>query len=73
MKFKHDMELCLTNSKTMEPRKAQLDRLIVPLLFFGLTMHLRKNLYTMIVFHLLFNLAGVQIYTVILGLGGTPG
>lgn len=44
--------------------------LIVPFIFFGLTMHLRKNLYTMIMFHLLFNLAGVQIYNVLLGLGG---
>ncbi len=43
--------------------------LIVPFLFFGLTMQLRKNLYTMIVFHLLFNLAGVQIYHVLLNLG----
>ena len=43
--------------------------LIVPFIFFGLTMQLRKNLYTMIVFHLLFNLAGVQIYHVLLGLG----
>jgi uncharacterized protein len=43
--------------------------LIVPFLFFGLTMQLRKNLYTMIVFHLLFNLAGVQIYHVLLSLG----
>ncbi|TAJ50372.1 MAG: CPBP family intramembrane metalloprotease [Chitinophagaceae bacterium] len=43
--------------------------LIVPILFFGLTMQLRKNLYTLIMFHLLFNLAGVQIYQVILGLG----
>jgi len=43
--------------------------LIVPCIFFGLTMHLRKNLYTLIVFHLLFNLAGVQIYHVLLGLG----
>lgn len=43
--------------------------LIVPFLFFGLTMQLRKNLYTMIMFHLLFNLAGVQIYHVLLGLG----
>ncbi len=42
--------------------------LIVPCLFFGLTMQLRKNLYTMIAFHLLFNLAGVQIYHVLLGL-----
>lgn len=42
--------------------------LIVPFIFFGLTMQLRKNLYTMIVFHLLFNLAGVQIYHVLLGL-----
>lgn len=40
--------------------------LIVPFLFFGLTMQLRKNLYTMIVFHLLFNLAGVQIYHILL-------
>jgi uncharacterized protein len=44
--------------------------LIVPFLFFGLTMQLRKNLYTAIMFHLLFNLAGVQIYHVLLGLGG---
>ena len=44
--------------------------LLVPFLFFGLVMQLRKNLYTMIVFHLLFNLAGVQIYNVLLGLGG---
>lgn len=43
--------------------------LIVPIMFFGLTMQLRKNLYTLIIFHLLFNLAGVQIYQVILGLG----
>ena len=43
--------------------------LILPFIFFGLTMQLRKNLYTMIVFHLLFNLAGVQIYNVVLGLG----
>jgi uncharacterized protein len=43
--------------------------LIVPFLFFGLTMQLRKNLYTMIMFHLLFNLAGVQIYHVLLSLG----
>jgi uncharacterized protein len=43
--------------------------LIVPFLFFGLTMQLRKNLYTMIAFHLLFNLAGVQIYHVLLNLG----
>jgi uncharacterized protein len=43
--------------------------LIVPFIFFGLTMQLRKNLYTMIMFHLLFNLAGVQIYHVLLGLG----
>ncbi len=43
--------------------------LIVPFIFFGLTMQLRKNLYTMIVFHLLFNIAGVQIYHVLLGLG----
>lgn len=44
--------------------------LIVPFIFFGLIMQLRKNLYTMIMFHLLFNLAGVQIYHVLLGLGG---
>ncbi|MGL1886102.1 MAG: CPBP family intramembrane metalloprotease [Reichenbachiella sp.] len=44
--------------------------LIVPFLFFGLVMQMRKNLYTIIMFHLLFNLAGVQIYNVILGLGG---
>ncbi len=44
--------------------------LIVPFIFFGLTMQLRKNLYTMIVFHLLFNIAGVQIYHFLLGLGG---
>lgn len=44
--------------------------LIVPFLFFGLTMQLRKDLYTLIIFHLLFNLAGVQIYHVLLGLGG---
>ena len=44
--------------------------LIVPFLFFGLVMQMRKNLYTVIMFHLLFNLAGVQIYHVILGLGG---
>ncbi len=43
--------------------------LIVPFIFFGLTMQLRKNLYTLIVFHLLFNIAGVQIYHVLLGLG----
>ena len=43
--------------------------LIVPFIFFGFTMHVRKNLYTMIVFHLLFNIAGVQIYNVLLGLG----
>lgn len=43
--------------------------LIVPFIFFGLTMQLRKNLYTMIMFHLLFNLAGVQIYTFLLGPG----
>ena len=43
--------------------------LIVPFILFGLTMQLRKNLYTMIMFHLLFNLAGVQIYHVILSLG----
>ncbi|WP_276392196.1 CPBP family intramembrane glutamic endopeptidase [Eudoraea chungangensis] len=43
--------------------------LIVPFLFFGLTMQLRKNLYTMIAFHIFFNLAGVQIYHLILGLG----
>ncbi|TAF97988.1 MAG: CPBP family intramembrane metalloprotease [Cytophagia bacterium] len=43
--------------------------LIVPFIFFGLTMQLRKNLYTMIMFHLLFNLAGVQIYHVLLNLG----
>jgi membrane protease YdiL (CAAX protease family) len=43
--------------------------LIVPFMFFGLTMQLRKNLYTMIVFHLLFNLAGVQVYHILLGLG----
>jgi hypothetical protein len=43
--------------------------LIVPFLFFGLVMLFRKNLYTLIVFHLLFNLAGVQIYNVLLGLG----
>lgn len=43
--------------------------LIVPFLFFGLVMQLRKNLYTLIMFHLLFNLAGVQIYNVLLGLG----
>jgi len=43
--------------------------LIVPFIFFGLTMQLRKNLYTMIVFHLLFNIAGVQVYHVLLGLG----
>lgn len=45
--------------------------LIVPFLFFGLTMQLRKNLYTVIMFHLLFNIAGVQIYHVLLGLGGS--
>ncbi len=45
--------------------------LIVPFIFFGLTMQLRKNLYTMIAFHLLFNIAGVQIYHLLLGLGGT--
>lgn len=44
--------------------------LIVPMIFFGLVMQLRKNLYTLISFHLLFNLAGVQIYHVLLGLGG---
>lgn len=44
--------------------------LIVPCLFFGLTMQFRKNLYTLIIFHLLFNLAGVQVYHVLLGLGG---
>lgn len=44
--------------------------LIVPFLFFGLVMQLRKNLYTLMMFHLLFNLAGVQIYNVLLGLGG---
>ncbi len=44
--------------------------LIVPFIFFGLVMQLRKNLYTMIVFHLLFNLGGVQVYSVLLGLGG---
>jgi hypothetical protein len=43
--------------------------LIMPFIFFGLTMQLRKNLYTMIVFHLLFNVAGVQIYHILLGLG----
>lgn len=43
--------------------------LIVPFLFFGLTMQFRKNLYTMIVFHFLFNVAGVQIYHVLLSLG----
>lgn len=43
--------------------------LIVPFLFFGLVMQLRKNLYTLFIFHLLFNLAGVQIYNVLLGLG----
>ncbi|MEY4540478.1 MAG: hypothetical protein RLZZ306_2235 [Bacteroidota bacterium] len=43
--------------------------LIVPCLFFGLVMQLRKNLYTLIMFHLLFNLAGVQIYHVLLNLG----
>lgn len=43
--------------------------LIVPIMFFGLTMQLRKNLYTLIIFHLLFNIAGVQIYHVLLGLG----
>jgi uncharacterized protein len=43
--------------------------LIVPFMFFGLTMQLRKNLYTMIMFHLLFNLAGVQIYHILLNLG----
>ena len=43
--------------------------LIVPFIFFGLTMQLRKNLYTLIAFHLFFNLAGVQIYHVLLGLG----
>lgn len=43
--------------------------LIVPFLFFGLTMQLRKNLYTLIAFHLLFNIAGVQIYHIILSLG----
>lgn len=46
--------------------------LIVPFLFFGLTMQLRKNLYTLIVFHLLFNFAGVQIYHVLLSLGAGP-
>lgn len=45
--------------------------LIVPFIFFGLVMQLRKNLYTLIAFHLLFNLGGVQIYNVLLGLGGT--
>ena len=45
--------------------------LLVPFLFFGLTMQLRKNLYTLIMFHLLFNIAGVQIYHVLLGLGGS--
>jgi uncharacterized protein len=44
--------------------------LIVPFIFFGLVMQLRKNLYTVISFHLLFNIAGVQIYHVLLGLGG---
>lgn len=44
--------------------------LIVPFLFFGLVMQLRKNLYTVIVFHLLFNLGGVQVYGALLGLGG---
>jgi uncharacterized protein len=43
--------------------------LIIPFLFFGLTMQLRKNLYTVIMFHLLFNIAGVQVYNVLLGLG----
>lgn len=43
--------------------------LIVPFLFYGLTMQLRKNLYTLIVFHLLFNIAGVQIYHVLLSMG----
>jgi len=42
--------------------------LLVPFLFFGLVMQLRKNLYTLVVFHLLFNLAGVEIYNVLLGL-----
>lgn len=42
--------------------------LIIPFLFFGLVMQLRKNLYTMIAFHLFFNIAGVQIYHVLLGL-----
>lgn len=44
--------------------------LFVPFIFFGLVMQLRKNLYTLIMFHLLFNLAGVQVYSVLLGLGG---
>lgn len=43
--------------------------LIVPFLFFGPLMQARKNLYTLIMFHLLFNLGGVQIYQVILQLG----
>lgn len=43
--------------------------LIVPFIFFGLVMQLRKNLYTLIAFHLLFNLGGVQIHNVLLGLG----
>lgn len=43
--------------------------LVVPFLFFGLTMQLRKNLYTLIMFHIFFNLAGVQVYHLILGLG----
>jgi membrane protease YdiL (CAAX protease family) len=42
--------------------------LIVPFLFFGLVMQLRKNLYTMITFHLLFNIGGVQVYHVLLHL-----
>jgi len=43
--------------------------LLVPMLFFGLLMQARKNLYALIAFHTLFNVFGYPIYNLWLGLG----
>jgi uncharacterized protein len=43
--------------------------LLVPMLFFGLLMQMRKNLYALIAFHTFFNVLGYPIYNLWLGLG----
>jgi hypothetical protein len=43
--------------------------LLVPMLFFGLLMQMRKNLYALIAFHTCFNVFGYPIYNLWLGLG----